>query len=417
MNSDEIRPKINEMVRAYFRNQKNTNLLPVRYGGSLHGEDEAIEMINAILDGWWIGGKRTAEFESIFNNYTGSKHSVLCNSGSSALMLAFDSLNLENGSEIISPALTFPTTINPAIRQQMRIILVDSDIGTYNINVDELEKAINKKTKALVLPHIMGNMSDMNRIMDLVEDNNLILLEDCCEAIGSTYKNRLLGSFGTTAAFSFFPSHHISAGGGGIVTTSQKDVYLRILSLKNWGRMYSDVKYIPNQGTIRSDYAQQYMYETIGYNFNASEIMAAKGIIQMKKLKKLNKMREINFSLLYKFFKKFEDIFVLPTTVKNANPSWFAFPLTLKTNNVGKRFTREELMDFLFKKQIETRYILCGNIAKQPAYAKAGFFNVRNLPNASRVFTDSFFIGVYGGITKEKMKYIQESFSEFLSAR
>ncbi|MBI4153739.1 aminotransferase class V-fold PLP-dependent enzyme [Candidatus Woesearchaeota archaeon] len=404
----EARKDVEKLVHDFFKHSED--ITPVRYGGSLHEEEELVEMICAILDGWWIGGKRTEEFESKFREYMGVNHAIFCNSGSSALMLAFDSTGLEKGSEIISPALTFPTTINPAIRQGMNITLVDSDIGTYNVNVDEIEKAITPKTKALVIPHLLGNMSDLSRITDLVEDHKLIFLEDCCEAIGSRYNGRLLGTFGNTAAFSFFPSHHISAAGGGMFTTNSRETYLRALSLKYWGRQYSDIKYIPNQTTIRSDYIQQYTYETIGYNFNVGEVEAAKGIVQMGKLDEFNKLREKNFDILMKFFKKYSDLFMLPEIVKNAQPSWFAFPLTIRDTKIN----REELMDFLFKKKIESRYILCGNIAKQPAYSDIKFRTVSDLTTANKVFTDSFFIGVYPGITKEKMNYMHESFEEFL---
>lgn len=412
MDEERIKSQIAEMVRKYYELTKYTNITPVRYGGSVHDEKELTAMIEAVLDGWWVNGKRTAEFEEVFRSYLGVKRAVFCNSGSSALIMAFEALNLKKGSEIISPALTFPTTLNPAIRQGMDIVLVDSDIGTYNINVDQLEQAITSRTKAVVIPHLLGNMSDMDRIMDLVNDHDLLFLEDCCESLGSSYKGRMLGGFGHTGAFSFFPSHHISAAGGGMFTSNSEEFYLRALSVKNWGRQYSDISYIPNQGLIRSDYVQQYTYETIGYNFNASEIEAAKGIVQMKKLEEFNKKRQENFDILMRFFGKFRDIFVLPETISHAKPSWFAFPLTLK-KEAG--FSREDLMDFLFSKKIESRYILAGNIARQPAYRNLPFRKASSLENADRIFTDSFFIGVYPGMNEERMKYMQESFGEFIS--
>lgn len=412
--ADDVREKIRELVSEHFKNSRSNDLLPVRYGGSMHGEQEAIAMIDTILDGWWVGGRRTEEFESMFSSFLGVNHSVLCNSGSSALILAYDSLGLKNGDHVVSPALTFPTTINPAIRQGADITLVDSDIGTYNVNADELENAVTNETKAIIIPQLMGNMSDMDRIKDLAEDKNLLFIEDCCEALGSRYGNRVLGSFGTTSTFSFFPSHHISAAGGGMVCTNNRETYLKMLSLKNWGRRYSDIKYIPNQATIRSDYVQQYTYDSIGYNFNASELFSAKGLVQMKKLDHFILEREKNFAILMKFFKKYEEFFVLPSAVPNAKPSWFAFPLTM-TEAAKKSFSRETLMDFLFQKRIETRYILCGNIMRQPAYKNIPFRTISALSNANRVYSDSFFIGLYPGINAEKMKYLQESFDEFLS--
>ncbi len=415
MDLENIKAEIANLVKQYYLKSKYENITPVRYGGSVHDDEELIEMVNAILDGWWVNGKRTKEFENAFKKYLSVKHSVFCNSGSSALILALESLKLKQGSEVISPALTFPTTINPAIRSGMKVVLVDSDIGTYNINVDKLEQAITNDTKALIIPHLLGNTSDMDRIMDLVSTHNLFLIEDCCEALGSKYRNKMLGSFGDCATFSFFPSHHISAGGGGMFTTNNDEFYLRSLSLKNWGRQYSNIEYIPNQGLIRSDYIQQYTYEEIGYNFNASEIEAAKGIVQMGKINKLNEFRENNFQVLFDFFKKYEDYFILPETTKNAKPAWFAFPLTIKSASVKGKFNREDLMSFLFKKQIETRYILAGNIARQPAYSKIKFKIVGNLDNADRIFKDSFFIGLYPGITSEKMKYLKECFEEFFS--
>lgn len=409
MEKERIRKEIGRLTNEYFKDHAVPRL-PVRYGGSIHDKEEAVEMINTVLDGWWVGGKRTEEFERLFSGFMGVRHSIFCNSGSSALMLATDALKLPRRSEIVSPALTFPTTINPAVRHGMRITLVDSDIGTYNINTEKLEQAITAETKALVLPHILGNMSDMKRIMKLVEENELLLLEDCCEAIGSRYGNRMLGSFGDVSTFSLYPSHHITAGGGGIAATDSDEIYKAMLSLKNWGRMYSDVRHIPNPAIIRSDYIQQYTYETIGYNLNATEMQAAMGIVQMRKIKRFEKVRQRNFSALLRFFTGYRDMFLLPRVLNRAKPVWFAFPLTISS----ARIDREKLMEFLYLKRIESRYILAGNIAKQPAYNGIRFRTIGSLSNADRIFRNSFFIGLYQGMDRDKLSHVKECFSEFL---
>lgn len=406
-NNEEIRKEIARLAKKF---SVGIPKLPVRYGGSVHDSEEIAELINAVLDGWWVGGKRTEELEKNFSRFLGAKYSIFCNSGSSALMLAADSM-LPKEADVISPALTFPTTINPAIKLGARITLVDSDIGTYNINTEQLEQAITSKTKALIIPHILGNMSDLKKIMKLVNEHDLIFVEDCCEAMGSKYRGKMVGTFGDVSTFSLYPSHHITAAGGGMVCTNSEKIYKSILSFKNWGRMYSDIRHIPNPKLIRSDYIQQYIYETMGYNLNASEMQAALGLVQMKKIRKFEKLRQRHFKTLLKFFKGYRDLFILPTVLKGAKPVWFAFPLTIIE---GKRIKREVLMDFLYKKRIESRYILAGNIARQPAYRDVQFKTVSSLTNADKIYRDSFFIGVYQGLDSEKLSYVKESFIEFL---
>lgn len=410
MEKEEIRKRIAVLVEKYFRGHSLPKL-PVRYGGSVHDKEEIAEMVNAVLDGWWVNGRRTEQFEDTFSKYLGMKHSMFCNSGSSALMIGTDAMKLQKGSEVISPALTFPTTINPAIRHGLKIVLVDSDIGTYNANAEEIERAVTRNTKAVILPHILGNTTDMKRLMKIVEDNGLLLLEDCCEAMGSRYKGRMLGTFGSVSAFSLYPSHHITAGGGGMACTNSEEMHRTMLSLKSWGRRYSDRKHMPNQQIIRSDYIQQYTYDTLGYSLYGTEMQAAMGLVQMRKAKRFEKSRERNFAALFKFFSRYRDIFILPRVLSGVKPSWFAFPLTIAD---GAGIEREVLMDFLYKKQIESRYILAGNIAKQPAYSGVDFRAASDLSNASKVHRDSFFIGLYQGMDREKLSYLKSCMADFI---
>lgn len=410
MDKEKIRKQIEVLVQKYLSDSRIPKL-PVRYGGSVHEAEEAVEMVNAVLDGWWVHGKRTDQFETSFSKYLGVKYSLFCNSGSSALIIGTDALKLPKGSEVISPALTFPTTINPAIRQGLKTVLVDSDIDTYNANIDQVEQAITKNTKAIILPHILGNATNMKRLMQLVEEHGLVLLEDCCEAMGSTYKGRMLGTLGSVSTFSFFPSHHITAGGGGIASTNSEELYKTMLSLKSWGRRYSDKKHMPNQQIIRSDYIQQYTYDTIGYSLYGTEMQAALGLVQMRKIRKFEKIRDRNFAALLRFFKGYKDLFILPKILNGVKPVWFAFPLTIVDS---ARINREVLMDFIYKKQVESRYILAGNIAKQPAYSDVDFITKSGLPNADKIHTDSFFIGLYQGMDAGKLSYLKECFADFL---
>ena len=410
MEKEKTRKQIEALVKRYLADSKIPKL-PVRYGGSVHDSEEAVEMVNAILDGWWVNGKRTEQFETSFSKYLGVKYSLFCNSGSSALIIGTDALKLPIGSEVISPALTFPTTINPAIRQGLKIVLVDSDIGIYNANTDQIEQAITKNTKAIILPHILGNTTDMKRLMQLVEEHDLLLLEDTCEAMGSSFRGKKLGTFGSVSSFSFYPSHHITAGGGGIASTNSDDLHRNMLSLKSWGRRYSDKKHMPNQQIIRSDYIQQYTYDTLGYSLYGTEIQAALGLVQMRKVKKFEKVRERNFASLLKFFKGYNDLFILPRVLNGVRPVWFAFPLTITDPT---RVSREPLMDFLYKKQIESRYILAGNISKQPAYADVEFSTAGSLEGADKMHQDAFFIGLYQGMDAEKLSYLKECFADFL---
>ncbi len=410
MEKENVKKQIEALVRKYLSDIKVPKL-PVRYGGSVHEAEEAVEMVNAVLDGWWVHGKRTDQFEASFSKYLGVKYSLFCNSGSSALIIGTDALKLPKGSEVISPALTFPTTINPAIRQGLKTVLVDSHIGTYNADIDQVEQAITKNTKAIILPHILGNATDMKRLMQLVEEHGLVLLEDCCEAMGSTYKGRMLGTLGSVSTFSFYPSHHITAGGGGMASTNSEELYKTMLSLKSWGRRYSDKKHMPNQQIIRSDYVQQYTYDTIGYSLYATEMQAALGLVQMRKIRKFEKIRDRNFAALLRFFKGYKDLFILPRVLNGVKPVWFAFPLTIVDS---ARINREVLMDFIYKKQVEARYILSGNIAKQPAYSDVDFITKSGLPNADKIHTDSFFIGLYQGMDAGKLSYLKECFADFL---
>lgn len=416
MNRDEIRKEIARLVNAYFSEGSASPKVPVRYGGSCHGAEECIEMINAVLDGWWEGGKRTELFENSFTSFLGAKASLFCNSGSSANILATRLMDVPSGSEFITPAVNFPTTINQAVQNGLMPVLVDVQEGTYNIDADKIEEAITPKTKAMIIPHILGNVSDMEKIARIAEDYNLFLMEDCCDALGSKFKGRHVGTFGKVSTFSFYPSHHITCGGGGMLCINDESLLLTAKSLRNWGRAFDKPEdFILIEGNeLRKDFILQYTYKTRGYNFLATEVQAAMGLVQLKKIRKFEEIRSRNFQWLMKFFKSYDDIFVLPRSVKGSEPVWFCFPMTIRE---GVKFTREQLMSYLYEKGVESRYILAGNIARQPAYKDVKFRIPKALSEADRVFTNGFFVGLYQGLDEEKLQYMADCFTSFLEER
>ncbi|MEM2175499.1 MAG: lipopolysaccharide biosynthesis protein RfbH [Candidatus Micrarchaeia archaeon] len=436
MNKNEriIRQKIRSFLKEFSKMKKAEkfapNLTTIQYAGAVYDEREVIAMVDAILDGWFGLGKKAREFELMFSRYLGVARTVLTNSGSSANLLALAALKspyfrgrLENGDEIITPAMTFPTTFNSIIQNNLTPVLLDVKLGTYNIDPDDLKRALSEKTRGIFLPHAFGIPNQMDIIMDFARDHDLYVIEDNCDALGSTYKGKKTGSFGILSTCSFFPAHHITMGEGGSVSIRDDDInlYRIIKSLRDWGRAcYCEHDEMNPNGACgkRFDfeisgipYDHRYIYTHIGYNLKPLEFQAAMGIEQLKKLPEFIKKRKKNFRILYDEFSKYEKYFILPEEPPGADVSWFCFPLTIRD---GAPFGRKEIISFFERNKIQTRLFFAGNIIRQPAYREVRCRIVGELKNCDKILKDSFFIGVYPGITEEKMNYILEKIEEFM---
>lgn len=430
---EQIKRNIFEKITEYYQIKGITEFIPgkdrILYAGAVFDEKEAISMVDSILKRWLGLGPKAREFTERFSKYLGVSNTVLVNSGSSANLLALSTLQskkikkpLEKGSEVITPAVTFPTTFNPIIQTNLTPVLADVDIGTYNINIEQLKKVITSKTRAIMLPHTLGNPNDMDAIIDLVEDNDLYLIEDNCDALGSEFDEKKTGSFGIMSTYSFYPAHHITMGEGGAVTITENDIplYRSLVSLRDWGRdcwCESDEK-SPNGACCKRfdweidgvNYDHRYIYSHIGYNLKPTEIMTAMCLEQFKKLDDFNKKRRENFQYLFRNLRKYSDYLILPVKLKKANPSWFAFPLTIKED---VNFSRKDIITYLEERGIMTRFIFSGDITKQPAYKDIKFKTSGSLINSEIIMKNSFFIGVYPGLDEIKLKYIVEVFDGF----
>ena len=434
MEEQKIREKIHKNIREFYRKKSYQKFTPgitrIQYAGALFDEREVIALVDAILDGWFGLGKKGREFELMFSKYLGVARTVLTNSGSSATLLALAGLNspyfrgrLKKGDEVITPAMTFPTTFNSIIQNNLCPVLLDVELGSYNINPNNLNNSLSKKTRAILLPHAFGIPNEMDVIMEFAEDHNLYVIEDNCDALDSIYNGKKTGSFGVLSTCSFYAAHHITMGEGGAISMRDDviNLYRIIKSLRDWGRAcyceHDDTN--PNGACGRRfdlkingiPYDHRYIYTHIGYNLKPLEFQAAMGIEQLKKLPSFIEKRKKNFEMLYNEFQEYEEYFILPSWPAKSDPSWFCFPLTIRDNTP---FSRREITFFLEKNGIQTRLFFAGNIIRQPAYKNIKCRIVGKLTNSDKILKDSFFIGVYPGIDKERMDYIINEIGEFM---
>lgn len=406
----------------------------VQYAGPYFSSDEYVAAVKSILDGWLVMGNEGIRFESRFPKRLGKKLGLMTNSGSSAnllMMLALTSkrgMNLPKGTKVITPIAGFPTTINPIFQVGFQPVFVDIELDTLNIDLNALEKACkdHPDAKIVTFAHVLGNPPNMERLMEIVEQYGLVLLEDCCDALGSTYDGRALGSFGKMASCSFYPAHHITTGEGGFVAVDDMETERIVRSFRDWGRgCYCVGK--QNQlecgmcGTRFSNWLpslpddtfdHKYVYEEIGYNLKPTELQAALGFVQMQKLEEIGKMRRYNHARIVEIFKPFSQYFHLPFATEKADPDWFAVAITVKD---GAGFTRADFVQFLEARKIQTRPYFAGNIMLQPAYQ--GILDTKEViekfPVARKVTTDTFFLGCSPVITDEQIDYIEEVVTEF----
>jgi CDP-6-deoxy-D-xylo-4-hexulose-3-dehydrase len=408
----------------------------VNYAGPHFTADEYVSAAETLLGGWLVMGDKSIKFEKQFPPQFQKRHGILTNSGSSSNLLMLASLtskrghNLPKGTKVLMPIAGFPTTLNPTLQLGFEPVFLDIELDTLNLDLAKAEDLIKQHNlKVITFAHVLGNPPNMDAVMDLVKKYDMILLEDCCDALGSTYDGKALGSFGEMASCSFYPAHHMTMGEGGFVAcnTYEQEVILR--SFREWGRGCFCVgpeanklkcgscgkrfqEWIPTlPGEI---FDHKYVYDEIGFNLKPIEIQSAMGLIQLDKLDEIHALRRRNYKLLFAIYEKYEEFFHLPRAQDKSDPSWFAFPLTIRA---GAPFKRMDIVDYLEENLIQTRPYFAGNIMLQPAYshimnpadAKANF------PVATHVMTHTFFHGTSPVITPEQIAYIGETVDNFMS--
>lgn len=422
---EEIREEIfSRVVEIYQLRKSYGRFIPgesrISYAGRVYDEKEMISLVDASLDFWLTAGRFARKFEDELARFIGVRHCLLTNSGSSANLLAISALTskklgrdrLVPGDEVITTACGFPTTLNPIIQNNLVPSFVDVELGTYNIQADRIKEAITDKTKAIFVPHTLGNPADLGKIVSLAEDHDLWLIEDNCDALGSKYWGKMTGSFGHISTCSFYPAHHITMGEGGAVLTDDPVLKDIIASFRDWGRdCWCDTgcdntckkRFDWKLGMLPAGYDHKYIYSHIGYNLKATDMQAAIGVEQMKKLPAFVKKRKENFRALYDGLESSSECLMLPRATEGSDPSWFGFPILVRSE---APFSRDDIVKFLEERGIATRMLFGGNLTKQPAYEGIAFKALGELENTDRVMNDLFWIGVYPGLTEESIKYM-----------
>jgi CDP-6-deoxy-D-xylo-4-hexulose-3-dehydrase len=430
---DDIRQDIFSKIRDLHNLRKQAELTfipgtsPIPYAGRVFDEKEIIALVDASLDFWLTTGRYAEQFEKNLAQFLGMKYCLLTNSGSSANLLAISTLTskklgkkrLQPGDEVITTACGFPTTLNPIIQNNLVPVFLDVDIGSYNIKVDCIEPAISEKTKAIMIPHTLGNPADLDTLMTLVRQYNLWFVEDNCDALGSKYHDQYTGTFGHISTCSFYPAHHITMGEGGAVLTNDPLLKKIIASFRDWGRdCWCDPghdnsckkRFGWQMGSLPAGYDHKYIYSHIGYNLKITDMQAAIGVEQLKKLPTFIEQRRKNFTMLYKGLEKYSTFFILPECTPDSAPSWFGFPILLREDTP---FTREEFVRFLEERKIATRMLFGGNLLKQPAYAGLNYRISGSLDNTNSVMNNLLWIGVYPGLSRDMLDYIVAAFGDF----
>ena len=403
---------------------------PVPVSGKVLTSDDFSSLVDSSLDGWLTAGRYTVDFEKALANFVGARHALFVNSGSSANLVALSGLTskklgeraLKQGDEVLTVAMGFPTTVNPIIQNGLKPVVVDVELGTYDAVASQLEAAIGPKTRAIMMAHALGNPFNLDLVQELCKRHDLWLVEDSCDALGSTFRGQKTGSFGDTATISFYPAHHITTGEGGAVLFKSPLVMRQIESFRDWGRdCYCETgcdntclkRFEWQLGELPEGYDHKYIYSHIGYNLKATDMQAALGLSQLAKLEKFIAARKFNFDYIYEKLDGVKGL-ILPQATPNSDPSWFGFPITLDPNS---DVNREDLLRFLDSRKIGTRLMFAGNILKQPAYKDVEFRVVGELTNTDIVMKRTFWIGVYPGLTPEMLDYATSSIIEFVHSR
>lgn len=427
-----LRDQILGLVRRYHAaNWRPQPFVPgathIPVSGKTFDAEEVVSLVDASLDFWLTTGRFAEEFESSFAAFMGVKHVALVNSGSSANLLALSVLTtpelgdrrLKSGDEVITVAAGFPTTVNPTLQNHLVPVFVDVEIPTYNVAARDLEKAVSLRTKAVILAHALGNPFDLQTVTDFTRAHNLWLIEDCCDAVGSTYHGRPVGTFGDLATVSFYPAHHITMGEGGAVLTNSTELHRLVVSYRDWGRACwcapgKDNTCGKRFGWTFEDlppgYDHKYTYSHIGYNLKLTDMQAAVGVAQLKKLPEFIAARRRNFTYLRNSLEKLSGTLILPEATSGADPSWFGFPVSVRPE---APFSRNALVQHLDKRRIGVRLLFGGNLVRQPAYSGAPYRAVGELPMSDFVMNQTFWVGVHPGLTSQMLDYMSDTLVKF----
>jgi len=430
---DIQRAEILESVRSYARmalapQAFEPGVTPVPVSGKVLGPEDFVNLVDASLDGWLTAGRFTADFERQLAKFVGARGSVFVNSGSSANLVALSALTspklgkkaLQRGDEVLTVAMGFPTTVNPIVQNGLRPVMVDVELGTYDAMADRLREAVGPKTRAIMMAHTLGNPFNLDVVTELCKERDLWLIEDNCDALGTTYRGQRTGSFGDVASVSFYPAHHITTGEGGAVLHKSPLVRRQIESFRDWGRdCYCETgkdntcqkRFEWQLGDLPPGYDHKYTYSHIGYNLKATDMQAALGVSQLTKLDAFITTRRRNFDHLFQRLSPVEGL-ILPRATEHSEPSWFGFPITLDPSHP---VNREDLLRFLDERLIGTRLLFAGNILKQPAYRNVDARVVGDVTNTDIVMTRTFWVGVHPQLDDQRLDYIAENIIEFMS--
>lgn len=396
--------------------------------GKLLGTQELQYMVDAALDGWLTTGRFNAEFEKKLAAFIGVKHLITVNSGSSANLVAFNTLTspklgaraIQKGDEVIGVAAGFPTTVNPILQFGAVPVFVDVDVLTHNIDASQIEAAISPKTKAIMLAHSLGNPFNLDVVTALCKKYNLWLVEDCCDALGSTYRGQMVGTFGDIATLSFYPAHHITMGEGGAVFTNNEELKTIAESFRDWGRdCYCPPgrdntcgrRFCQKLGDLPEGYDHKYTYSHLGYNLKITDMQAACGLAQLEKANAFIQARKDNFAFLHERLQDCQEFVNLPQATEHADPSWFGFPITLKENCPVSRI---DLLTYLDQNKIGTRLLFAGNLTRQPYMAGAHYRISGTLVNTDNVMNNTFWIGVQPSLTPDMLEFVARKIESYL---
>ncbi len=433
LKEEEFREKILTLVAEYSdifheRPSFKAGSSSVPVAGRVFDKAEVKNLVDSSLDFWLTAGRFNDEFENRLAEFIGIEHVLTTNSGSSANLLALAALTssklgnraLSQGDEVITVAAAFPTTVNPIIQYGLIPVFVDVSLPTYNIDATLVEKSISNKTKAIFLAHTLGNPFDLSKIKEIANKYDLWLIEDCCDALGSRYEEKVVGTFGDISTYSFYPAHHITMGEGGALATNDIKLKRLIQSFRDWGRdCYCDTgkdntcnnRFQLEFGDLPRGYDHKYVYSHIGYNLKITDMQAAIGLAQLDKLTTFIEKRKENFIFLRNKLELYKDYFILPEPTENSDPSWFGLPVTIKD---GIAFSREDLLKYLNDQSIGTRLLFAGNITRQP-YFKEIEFRVRGeLINTDIVMNSTFWLGIYPGIGIEELEFVADHIGRFI---
>ena len=431
--SEQLRQQILELTAEYHAEAfpardfvPGTSTVPV--SGKVIGADDICSVVDSALDGWFTTGRFAKDFERKLASFFGVRSASLVNSGSSANLVALSALTspklgdraLRPGDEVITVAAGFPTTVNPILQNRLVPVFLDVTLPTYEMDVSRLEEAYSPKTKAVMVAHTLGNVFNLGAVTEFCKKYNLWLIEDCCDALGSTYKGQKVGTFGDIATVSFYPAHHITMGEGGAVLTDKPALQVLIDSFRDWGRDCWCEPGVDNTcgkrfewqlGTLPCGYDHKYTYSHIGYNLKATDMQASLGVSQIAKLPEFIARRKENFAYLKAALKPLDEVLMLPVAGADSDPSWFGFPIGVKSD---APFTRDQLTRALEAQKIGTRLVFAGNLLRQPAYEGIQCRVIGDMKNTDFVMNHVFWIGVYPGLTKQMLDFIVTTMMDFV---